>query len=86
MTRQFEKNTWQTPKWLFRWLEQRFYWFHIDGCSSGNNALRPYWIGAAVEGLDDDTLSGQVADDFLSDDLFDRLYCCTGVLLQSAMR
>ncbi|SUU42508.1 DNA methylase [Actinobacillus ureae] len=35
--------------------------------------MRSYWIGPATEGLDDDTLSGQIAEDFLSDDLFDRL-------------
>ncbi|UKH11277.1 DNA N-6-adenine-methyltransferase [Actinobacillus pleuropneumoniae] len=71
--KQFDKNTWQTSKWFVRWLELRFCWFHIDGSSNGLNALTTFWIGPAAEGLDDDTLSGQVADDFLSDDLFERL-------------
>lgn len=69
----FDKDTYQTPKYLFRWLENRFAWFHIDGCSNGKNALRPNWIGPAAEGLDEESLSGQIATDFLGDDIFDCL-------------
>lgn len=69
----FDKDTYQTPKYLFRWLENRFAWFHIDGCSNGKNALRPNWIGPAAEGLDEESLSGQIATDFLGDDIFDYL-------------
>ncbi|HDL5744668.1 TPA: adenine methyltransferase, partial [Mannheimia haemolytica] len=46
-------------------------WFHIDGCSNGKNALYSYWIGKAAEGLDEDTLSGQIAEDFLAENLLD---------------
>lgn len=69
----FDKNSYQTPLYLFRWLERRYAWFHLDGCSNGKNALRPYWIGKAADGLDEELLSGQIAEDFLADSLFERL-------------
>lgn len=39
MTEQkFDKNTWQTPKYVFNWLNN-IYRFDIDGCASAENAL-----------------------------------------------
>lgn len=70
----FDKDTYQTPKYLFRWLENRFAWFHIDGCSNGKNALCSDWIGNPAIDCDEYALSCQVAGDFLSDDLFDDLF------------
>nr|DAD68290.1 MAG TPA: DNA N-6-adenine-methyltransferase [Podoviridae sp. ct4s49] len=40
----FDKNTWQTPKYFFKWLDMRFE-FHVDGCANEKNALCPSWIG-----------------------------------------
>lgn len=50
----FDKNAWQTPKYVFNWLNRRFK-FDIDGCANGDNALvRPYFG------------DGGLADDFLN--------------------
>ena len=27
----FDKDTYRTPLWFFRWLEARFAWFHFGG-------------------------------------------------------
>ncbi|WP_249961113.1 phage N-6-adenine-methyltransferase [Histophilus somni] len=59
----FDKDAYRTPRYVFNWLERRFYWFHLDGCANEHNSLRHRWIG---EG-------SSVATDFLADDLFDRL-------------
>ncbi|HGO5823364.1 TPA: DNA N-6-adenine-methyltransferase [Mannheimia haemolytica] len=72
----FDKDSYQTPKYFRNWLNHRYAWFHIDGCSNGKNALYSYWIGKAAEGLDEDTLSGQVAEDFLADNLLDVILEC----------
>lgn len=69
----FDKDTYATPKYLIRWLEHRYAWFHIDGCSNGKNTLCPKWIGPVATDLDEDILSCQVVTDFLGEDLFDRL-------------
>lgn len=58
----FDKDTWQTPKYVFNWLEQRFAWFHYDGCANKSNSLCEHWIG-----------DGGVAPDFLSDDLIEKI-------------
>jgi len=45
MTEQkFDKDTWQTPKYVFNWLNKRFD-FDIDGCANEHNALCLNWIG-----------------------------------------
>lgn len=45
MTEQkFDKDTWQTPKYFFKWLDMRFN-FDIDGCANEHNALCLSWIG-----------------------------------------
>lgn len=59
----FDKDTYRTPSYVFNWLEQRFAWFHLDGCANRQNALRPRWIGKGSD----------ISEDFLADDLFDRL-------------
>lgn len=40
----FDKNTWQTPKYVFNWLNLRFK-FDIDGCANGDNALVKLYFG-----------------------------------------
>ena len=38
------RDTWRTPKWLFRQLEMYFWKFDVDAASSKENALCPgYW-------------------------------------------
>lgn len=59
----FDKDTYQTPKYVFKWLEHRYAWFHLDGCANAKNTLRPRWIGQG----------SCICEDFLADDLFDRL-------------
>lgn len=41
---QFDKDTWQTPKYFFNWLNKRFD-FDIDGCANESNALCANWVG-----------------------------------------
>ncbi|HGO5850023.1 TPA: DNA N-6-adenine-methyltransferase [Mannheimia haemolytica] len=72
----FDKDSYQTPKYFRNWLNHRYAWFHIDGCSNGKNALYSHWIGKAAEGLDEDTLSGQIAEDFLAENLLDVILEC----------
>lgn len=55
----FDKDTYQTPKYLFRWLGLR-YLFDIDGCANEKNHLLEPWIG-----------KGGIADNFLDFDLDD---------------
>lgn len=40
----FDRNTWQTPKYFFNWLNKRFD-FDIDGCADESNALCLNWVG-----------------------------------------
>ncbi len=58
-----DKDSYRTPKYVFKWLESRFAWFHIDGCATEANALRPKWIGKGSE----------ICEDFLSEKLFEKL-------------
>ena len=45
MTEQkFDKDTWQTPRYVFEWLDKRFD-FDIDGCANEHNALCQSWVG-----------------------------------------
>ncbi|MEG9532527.1 DNA N-6-adenine-methyltransferase [Mannheimia indoligenes] len=69
----FDKNTYQTPKDVFRWLSLRYAGFHIDGCSNGKNALCLYWIGKADNDLDNNITLFQVAEDFLANNLVEEL-------------
>lgn len=41
---QFDKDTWQTPRYVFEWLDKRF-GFEIDGCANEHNALCQSWVG-----------------------------------------
>lgn len=67
---QFDRNTWQTPKYVFNWLKNKFGWFDLDGCANAKNALCCHYIGE--QGTDgDENLS--IAPDFLADNLFDLL-------------
>ena len=46
MTEQkFDKDTWQTPKYLKNYLVSRFGWFDVDGAADSKNKLFPKWIG-----------------------------------------
>ena len=40
----FDRDTWQTPKYFFYWLNKRFD-FDIDGCADESNALCLNWVG-----------------------------------------
>ncbi|MEG9482785.1 DNA N-6-adenine-methyltransferase [Mannheimia sp. HC-2023] len=53
----FDRDTWRTPKYVFRWLGIR-YLFDIDGCANTENHLLPKWIG-----------EGGFADNFLELDI-----------------
>lgn len=44
MEQKFDKDTWQTPKYVFNWLNERFD-FDVDGCANESNALCLSWIG-----------------------------------------
>lgn len=78
----FDKDTWQTPRYLFDWLEQRYGWIHIDGCASYENALTYHYIGEPppknYKWLDESSWKhgkkNSVAPDFLGDDLFKSLF------------
>lgn len=59
----FDRDTWQTPKYLFRWLEMRFRGFDIDGCANKQNTLCAYYFGK--DGLAEDFL------DFSLEDFYD---------------
>ena len=41
---QFDKDTWQTPKYVFNWLEIKYGSFDVDGCASSENALCKEYI------------------------------------------
>ncbi|OBW93000.1 DNA N-6-adenine-methyltransferase [Gallibacterium salpingitidis] len=58
----FDKDTWQTPKYLFKWIENRFGWIHLDGCANKDNALTANWIGKLG-----------VIEDFLVEDICEQL-------------
>ena len=67
---EFDRNTWQTPEYLFDWLKQRFFWFDLDGCATAKNALTSRYIGEPGSVADDNV---SIAPDFLADDIFDVL-------------
>ena len=69
MEQKFDKATWQTPKYVFNWLDARFNFF-VDGCANESNALTPDYIGE--KGIHHDFLS--VSAKFLMDTV-----CCTSV-------
>ncbi|MBN6069430.1 adenine methyltransferase [Aggregatibacter actinomycetemcomitans] len=66
----FDKKTWQTPQYVFNWLQSKFGWFDIDGCANAKNALCYRYIGEQGTN-DDENLS--IAPDFLAEDLFEKL-------------
>lgn len=76
---EFNKDHYRTPDYVFAWLEQRFYWFDIDGCANYSNALCVRYIGEpAPQGYWDETPgldNYSVAPDFLMpiDELADLL-------------
>ena len=59
---QFDKDTWQTPRYVFEWLSQRFGGFDLDGCATANNALTWRYIGEP--NLDNDECQS-ITGDFL---------------------
>lgn len=63
MTALFDKDTYRTPRYFFRWLEARFAWFNLDGCANAENALRPEWIGQG--GRFPDFLADSLCEDLL---------------------
>ena len=47
----FDKNTWQTPKYVFNWLEIKHGTFDVDGCASSENALCKEYIDSDFDFL-----------------------------------
>lgn len=47
----FDKNTWQTPKYVFNWLEIKYGAFDVDGCASSENALCKEYIDSDFDFL-----------------------------------
>lgn len=47
----FDKNAWQTPKYVFNWLQRKFGWFDLDGCASSENALCKEYIDSDFDFL-----------------------------------
>lgn len=47
----FDKDTYQTPKYLFNWLNKRFN-FNLDGCANSRNALCYHYIGEGAKCTD----------------------------------
>lgn len=70
---EFNKDHYRTPKYVFKWLDQRFGWFDLDGCASYQNALCCHYIGEPAPEDLDDAENTSIAPDFLADDLFDKL-------------
>lgn len=73
----FDKDTWQTPKYFFRWLEYRFSHFHIDGCADEKNKCCSYWFGENHLKDDCDDYYQHLGDDLLSEDTFEKLLALT---------
>ena len=48
---QFDRNTWQTPKYVFNWLEIKHGAFDVDGCASSENALCKEYIDSDFDFL-----------------------------------
>lgn len=65
----FDKDTYQTPQYLFNWLNKRFN-FDVDGCANKDNYLAQHYIGLDREGDNDPVC---LADDFLTFDAIDVL-------------
>lgn len=61
----FDKDTYQTPKYLSRWVVKKWH-CTIDGAAFSHNKVCGHWIGKLAEGEDSIT---HVADDFLAEDL-----------------
>lgn len=61
----FDKDTYQTPKYLRHWIVKRWH-CSIDGAAFSHNKVCGHWIGKLAEGEESFT---HVADDFLADDL-----------------
>lgn len=64
----FDKDTYRTPRYVFNWLNNRFY-LEIDGCASYRNKLCKKWIGMAPAYGD----RNNIANDFLSNNLIKAL-------------
>lgn len=74
MTDKFDKDSYRTPKYIFKWLSELHYYFDIDGCASEHNRLCKHWIGPTQ------IISGvpvfaeyNLAYDFLGDDVFKKV-------------
>ena len=79
----FDKNTWQTPKYVFNWLKNRFSWFDLDGCANAKNALCCRYIGE--QGTDDDE-NLSIAPDFLADNHLTTTHCLLCCVRQNYVR
>ncbi|MDY0650375.1 phage N-6-adenine-methyltransferase [Pasteurella multocida] len=53
---QFNKDHYRTPKYVFNWLDRRFY-FLIDGCASEHNARCSTYIGDGINAAAPDFLT-----------------------------
>ncbi|MDD7426444.1 MAG: phage N-6-adenine-methyltransferase [[Actinobacillus] rossii] len=68
--KQFDKDTWQTPQYVFNWLDSRFL-FDVDGCANNRNNLCFYWIG---KGCDEDSDNSEnLCVDFTSQETIEKL-------------
>ena len=68
--KQFDKNFWRTPQYVFEWLWKRFT-FVLDGCATADDCV--------IENMLDFPVcqfigpGSEIAEDFLQEDLADRL-------------
>lgn len=73
---QFDKDSWQTPDYVFRWLDKRFH-FNLDGCATDENYLDIGSIEFGFQSICENAAttmpfigkSSEIATDFLRDDL-----------------
>lgn len=56
MTDKFDKDSYRTPRYIFNWLDGRFY-FLIDGCANKKNALCSNYIGQGLNAIAEDFLT-----------------------------
>ena len=73
----FDKDTYRTPRYVFNWLNKRFF-FEIDGCASYRNKLCKKWIGIAPAYGDRDNISNDFLGDALLKTLNDYVDCTYG--------
>lgn len=62
---QFDKDCWQTPKYVFNWLDNRFN-FALDGCANISNKCVGNFVEREISHIG---VGSDIATDFLADDL-----------------